>query len=131
MKSFILMGLFLSLNASADRTGTEGATQVFQADFEKVWNAALVALDDKTIESASKDVGQILTKAEKGHNFTGETSKSISVKISHASPCKVTVHSNIERTVSAGPFGNVKGTDTYSDDDQEKEILKAIEKSLK
>lgn len=130
----IVIMMFLPTLSMADRLGTDGTSQTFDADFEKVWNAALVALDDKTIDQANKDIGQITTKAEKGHNLTGETSKTIAVKISHAKPCKVMIHANVERivTVSAGPFGagSRSGTDTYSDDGLEKEILSGIEKAL-
>jgi hypothetical protein len=128
----LLLGLTASIAGFADRLGTEGATQTFDADFEKVWNAALVALDDKTIETANKEIGQITTKAEKGHSFlAGDTSKSISVKIGRAKPCKVVIHANVERTTQVSVGGATRsGTDTYSDDDLEKEVLKAMEKQL-
>jgi hypothetical protein len=129
----LAFGLFISSVAIADRLGTDGTSQTFDADFEKVWNAALVALDDKTIDSANKDIGQITTKPEKGHNLTGETSKTIALKISHAKPCKVMVHANIERVTQGGMLGmrgTASMTSTYSDDGLEKDILKGIEKSL-
>lgn len=131
-KWIILLSLMLSTTVIADRRGTDGATQNFDADFEKVWSAALTALDDKTIESASKDIGQISTKAVKDHSFlAGDTSKTVSVKVGRSKPCKVTVHANIERTVQVSVGGATRSaTDTYSDDDLEKEILKSMEKEL-
>lgn len=135
MKTWIaLAGIFLSLTCFADRLGTAGTSRTFDANFEKVWNAALVALDDKTIATANKDVGQIITQVEKGSNFLGEKETTISIKIGHAKPCKVMVHVNIARTVQGGGVGiggTMSQTDTYSDDGKEKDILDAMDKALK
>lgn len=132
--ALLLMAGFFAFSAHADRLGTDGTSRAFDADYEKVWNAALVALDDKTIESANKDIGQIVTKAVKSSNLLGDKSTTIAVKIGHAKPCKVMVHVNIERTVQGGGLGiggTMSQTDTYSDDDKEKDILDSMDKALK
>jgi len=116
-------------SAMAARLGTEGLTQSFDADYEQVWNAALGALEDKTIETGNKDIGQITTKAEKSTNLLGDKSTTYSIKITRAKPVKVIIHVNIEKTVSVGLSGR-SSTDTYSDDDEEKAVMKKIEGAL-
>lgn len=131
LKSLMIVSMLFSFTAFADRLGTEGVTKTFDAEYESAWNAALVAIEDLTIESANKDVGQIITKAVKSTNFLGDKSTTTQIKIGRSKPIKVVVHVNIEKTVTTSGRLSRSATDTYSDDDAEKAIMQKIENELK
>lgn len=119
MKYVIMILALISLDAKAS------SVQTYSAAYDKLWDAAVTALEDKTIDQANKDIGQITLKPEESSFLSVNMSKTTVVKISHSG--KVTVTSDVKKCRQA-----LGRTDCLNDADesQEKSILEAIEKAL-
>lgn len=122
MKTVIVILMLLGSVAKAD-----GTSQVIDNSFDKIWDASVAALEDKTIDQANKDIGQITTKPEKSSFLSLNISKTITVKISKSSPCKVTVVSTVEKSRQA--HGRTD-SDIGNDSGAEKDLLEKIQKNL-
>lgn len=108
----------------------------YNAIFDKVWSACAQVLDEETIQSADKAIGQIVTapKTEmdvlRGGNVTTQTT----VKVSLKKPIVVRVmvkKSTQYHGVQVGHVAMAGAIKEESDEDKEKDILGKIDALLK
>ncbi|GEM_PF-1866044 len=135
--SFFL--LILALTGCARKVDTPSfkeSLNAYDKDFNAVWNACLNAVEDQTIEQADKALKQIITKPSSGNialGVAGNTLKYTTIKISEKRPYKIRVKVLMTHKSASigGPLGWTQSTEDYSVLEDEQNLLRKIDETLK